>query len=98
MVGDLWVVIWDFGSGINHLHLEAGYTGVYSVWSSIDIAQGIIRPSGKKIECQPLVEVEANVHVIDNHCAAYSHTFLVRTGVLFFFFFSFLFCWFLFFL
>lgn len=82
--------------GINHLHLEAGYTGVYSVWSSIDIAQGIIRPSGKKIECQPLVEVEANVHVIGNHCAAYSHTFLVRTGVLFFFFF-FLFCWFLFF-
>lgn len=70
---------------------------MYSVWSSIDIAQGIIRPSGKKIECQPLVEVEANVHVIDNHCAAYSHTFLVRTGVLFFFF-SFFFVGFCFFI
>lgn len=54
------VVILDSVSGIDHLHLEVGYTGAYGVWSSIEIALGIIRPSGKKIDCQPLVEVEAN--------------------------------------
>lgn len=41
VVGDWWplrFVIWDFESAIDHLHLEIGYTDVYSVWSSIDIA------------------------------------------------------------